>query len=302
MPASPGKSDQYQVEGHQIAARPIAPGLYLVATPVGNLGDMTLNALNTLASADYVLCEDTRVSSRLFSHYGIATPLRQYQDHNAARVRPKILADIKAGKRVALISDAGTPLISDPGYKLVSELLAAGQKVQMMPGASAPLIALALSGLPSDHFQFIGFLPAKSSARKMALSNILAYDGTTICFESAKRIVATLQELARLAPDGKVAIARELTKKYEEVIRGTAEEIARQMHARQSIKGEITLLITPPERIPASLDDKEVEACLRAALSRLPPAQAAGETASVFGLKKRDLYPLAVKLKQEQAP
>ena len=300
MSGASDKTAGYLIEGQPFSARPAGPGLYLVATPIGNLADITLNALNILAGADYILCEDTRVSAKLLSRYAIHTPLRPYHDHNGARMRPLVIEDIRAGKQIALISDAGTPLVSDPGYKLVEQLTGEGLVVHMAPGASAPLAALALSGLPSDRFQFTGFLPAKTAARKKALAAMIAYGGTSICFDSARRIVATLGELEQLAPDCKVAIARELTKKYEEIIRGTAGEVAGELAGRTSLKGEITLVLRPRPPEPVSLDDEAVQGALGEALQQMSASRAASKVAACFGLQKRELYPLAVRLREEQ--
>jgi len=291
----------FVIEGHKIPAKPVTPGLHITATPIGNLGDITLRALNTLASADLILCEDTRITSRLLQRFQITTPMKPYHDHNGAKVRPKVIESIRSGKVLALVSDAGTPLVSDPGFKLVQELHEENLPVHMSPGVSAPVMALALCGFPSDKFQFCGFLPPKSAARNAILSETLHFQGVSLFFESPKRISKCLRDAQNAIPNVQIAIARELTKKYEEVIRGTAGELLDIIEQRGGLKGEITLAIWPGNNaIQVSLDDEKVTAALTAAIQSMPAAKAALEVAKQFGLQKRQLYDIAVALKNAE--
>ena len=283
-----------------MVCRPIAAGLHITATPIGNLGDITLRALNTLAAADLVLCEDTRITSRLLQRFQIATPMKPYHDHNGAKVRPKVIEAIQAGKAIALVSDAGTPLVSDPGFKLVHELRDLDLPVHMSPGVSAPVMALALCGFPSDRFQFCGFLPPKSAARRKTLSEAATYQGVSLFFESPKRIERCLVDAVAVLPDAQIAITRELTKQYEEVLRGTAEELLGLVQARGGLKGEITLAIWPGAAKAVAVDDKRVTAALQAAVKSMSAAKAAHEVARQYGLQKRQLYDAAVALKNAE--
>lgn len=278
----------------------LEPGLHVVATPIGNLGDITIRALNTLAAADLVYCEDTRITSRLFSHYQIATPLKPYHDHNGAKMRPAIVDSIQKGAAIALVSDAGTPLVSDPGFKLVKELREQDLPVHMAPGPSAPVMAMALSGFPSDRFQFCGFLPPKSGGRLKAYAGALDYQGLSIFFESPKRLLRSLGDAQKAIPDAQIAIGRELTKKFEEVLRGSPAELLKTFSLRDSIKGEITLVVWPGERKLPATDDADVREALRIAVKSQPAARAALEVARQFGLQKRQLYDDAVALKKAQ--
>jgi 16S rRNA (cytidine1402-2'-O)-methyltransferase len=286
---------RYTIGGFQFEARSLSPGLYLIATPIGNLRDVTLRGLETLASADLIFCEDTRITSRLLNHYGIAKPLKPYHDHNAAKVRPALLQRLSGGAAIALVSDAGTPLISDPGYKLVVEALAQGHRIEVVPGASAPVMAVALSGLPADRFLFAGFLPVKSSERRRALEELRSVPAALVFFEAPGRIRETLEAIRTTLGDRRIAIARELTKFHEEVMRGSAEELLEQIATRSSLKGEITIVVAPPAHQPA--DPIEVEKALRLALADAPPARAAAEVARRFGLARKDLYALAMRTK-----
>src|SRR5215467_7638422 len=220
-------SRAYTLAGQTIAAPPLVAGLYLVATPIGNLRDVSLRALEILAAADVIACEDTRVTRKLLSHYGIATPLTPYHDHNAATARPKLIARLAQGARVALVSDAGTPLVSDPGYRLVSETQAAGHPVTAAPGASAVLAALSVAGLPTDRFFFEGFLPAKEAARRTRIAALARIPATLVLFETGPRLAAGLADLAEGLGDREATICRELTKLHEEVRRGSLSELAR---------------------------------------------------------------------------
>ena len=287
---------QFVVAGHAIPAAPIAPGLHIVATPIGNLADVTIRALSTLASADLVYCEDTRMSRRLLERYAIRVPVSAYHEHNAQRLRPVILDRLKGGGRLALVSDAGLPLISDPGYKLVRECVEEGLAVHVVPGPSAPLMALVLSGLPTDRFTFAGFLPNRSGARRTMLAGLAGHGASLIFFETAPRVAAALADIAEVLGDPPVALARELTKFHEEVLRGTASEVAAAIAERGGVKGEITLVVAPPE--PAGMvDERQVDEALAAALDEMSPGKAASLLARRFGVARRDLYQRALALK-----
>ncbi len=275
-----------------------APGLYLVATPIGNLADITLRALATLAGADYVLCEDTRVTAKLLDRYQISTTLKPYHDHNAAKVRPGILDELSNGAAIALVSDAGTPLISDPGWKLVRDARSAGINVTIIPGASAVLAAMTISGLPTDRFMFGGFLPPRSTARRAALHHLAAIPATLVFYETAPRIAATLADLAAVLGERATVIAREITKLHEEVLSGTPSELAAAIAARGGLKGELCLLVAPPETGAGTHDATEIDAALRTALADQPASQAAAAVARRFGLPRQDVYRRAVALQR----
>lgn len=286
----------YIIGAHRFEADPIAPGLHVVATPIGNLGDITIRALATLASADTVLCEDTRTSGKLMERFAIRTRLSPYHEHNAQKVRPEILERLSQGAAIALISDAGMPLVSDPGYRLVKEAAALGIPVTACPGPSAVLTGLALSGLPTDRFLFAGFVPQKQGERKRLFAEFAALKATLIFFESPHRIIETLHDLGAALPGRSVAVTRELTKLHEEVLRGTAEEIAAQLESRASVKGEITLLVGPPGEEEA-VSEEDLDAAIAAALATMPASKAASELAKRFNLNRADIYQriLAVK-------
>ncbi len=278
------------------APRP-TPGLHVVATPIGRLADVTLRALETLAAADLVACEDTRVTRVLLDRYAIRAPLVSYNDHNAAERRPRLLAALEEGKVVALVSDAGTPLVSDPGYKLVAEAIAAGHRVIPVPGASALLSALVTSGLPSDAFLFAGFLPTKSEARRHRLEELARVPATLVFYESPHRLADCLADArAVLGPARAAAMARELTKTFEETVRGTLDTLAAEFAAR-TVKGEIVLVIGPPPEETAS--EADVDAMLRAALARQAPGKAVAEVARLTGADRKALYERAMALKAE---
>jgi len=272
----------------------LAPGLYLVATPIGNIEDITLRALRVLRAADLVACEDTRVSLKLLAHYDIATQRAAYHEHNAESMRPKLIARLEAGARVALISDAGTPLVSDPGFKLVREALARGIAVTVVPGASAPLAALVLSGLPCERFLFAGFLPAKEQARRRALEELRAVPATLVFFESAQRLAASLADMAAVLGDRPAACARELTKLYEEVRRAPLSDLAAHYRDSGPPRGELVVLVGPPEAeepSAASLDE-----ALAAALERFSIKDATVAVAGALGLPRRTVYARALAL------
>ena len=272
-----------------------AAGLYVVATPIGNIADITLRALSILAEVDVIACEDTRVSAKLLQRHGIEAALLPYHEHNAERMRPVLLDRVARGQAVALISDAGTPLVSDPGFKLVRQAIADGLRVQMLPGASAPIAALVLSGLPSDRFLFAGFLDSRTTARRRELVELGAIRATLIFFESAQRLAASLGDMAAELGDRPAAVARELTKLYEEVRHGTLSELARHYEAAGPPKGEIVVVVGPP--LPAVAPSAEdLDARLVAALAHLSLRDAASEVAEALGLKRRDVYARALEL------
>jgi 16S rRNA (cytidine1402-2'-O)-methyltransferase len=272
------------------------PGLYLVATPIGNLGDITLRALATLASADVVYCEDTRHSRVLLDHFAIRTPARPYHEHNAEEQRPRVLAELSAGRRVALISDAGTPLVSDPGYKLVRDAAAAGHAVVALPGASATLAALVASGLPTDAFFFAGFLPSKETARRKRIGELAGIPGTLVFFEAPSRTAACLADISDVLGPRPAALARELTKLHEEVSRGTLPALAAGI-AGKEVKGEVVILVGPP--VAGAVSDAEIEERLTAALATESLRDASKAVAERFGVAKSRVYELALRLKRE---
>ena len=279
----------YIIGAHRFEAEPLAPGLSVVATPIGNLGDMTIRALATLAAAETVLCEDTRTSAKLMERFAIKAKLWSYHEHNAQKVRPEILARLQQGATVALISDAGMPLVSDPGYRLVKEAVELGIPVTACPGPSAVLTGLALSGLPTDRFLFAGFVPQKQGERKKLFAEFAKLKATLIFFESPHRIIETLHDLATALPGRHVAVTRELTKLHEEVLRGAAAEIATQLEARPSVKGEITLLVGPPAG-EEEVSETELENAITHALAEMPASKAASELAKRFNLNRSDVY------------
>lgn len=271
---------------------PLAPGLYLVATPIGNLADITLRALAVLRAADLIACEDTRVSDTLLRRYGIATPRRAYHEHNAERQRPRLLARLAAGAAIALISDAGTPLVSDPGFKLARAAIAAGVPVTALPGPSAPLAALVLSGLPSDRFLFAGFLPAKTTARRRTLAELAAVPASLVLLETAPRLAAALADMAAALGDRPAAVARELTKLHEEVRRGRLGELAAHYRTAGPPKGELVVVIAPPEAAAPAPD--AIDAALDAALVRMSLKDATLAVAQSLGLPRRTVYARAL--------
>ncbi len=270
-------------------------GLYLVATPIGNLDDITLRALKVLEGVDVIACEDTRTSGVLLKHYGIKTPTIAYHEHNAAAQRPALLKRLAAGEAVALISDAGTPLISDPGYKLVRETAEAGHPVFPIPGASSLLAALIASGLPTDHFTFIGFLPHKSEARKTLFNAHTHTNHTLIAFESPNRLLDTLRSMRECWGDTReISVARELTKRFEEHRRGTLGELVARYENEPTPKGEIVLVIGPGATPESSAEDADT--LLRQALATHSVKESAALVAAATGLPKRTLYQRALAL------
>ncbi|CAN7563560.1 16S rRNA (cytidine(1402)-2'-O)-methyltransferase [Rhizobium sp. LjRoot258] len=287
--AEGGRQRSFRLHNMSIPARPLEPALYLVATPIGNLGDITLRALETLAGADVLACEDTRVTRVLLDRYGIQNRPYAYHEHNADEAGPRLMQALEAGKSVALVSDAGTPLVSDPGYRLAQSAIEAGYRVVPIPGASAPLAALVGSGLPNDAFLFAGFLPTKDKARRDRLAGFVTVSATLMFFESPHRIAATLAAAADVLGGDRVAsVCRELTKTYEEFRRGTLAELAAHYADVDSVKGEIVLVIGPPPERPVEAAD--VDAILTDLARTLPTSKAAAEASRLTGLSKKDLY------------
>lgn len=276
----------------------LAPGLYVVATPIGNLGDITLRALATLKAADLVLCEDTRVTRKLFDRYGIASRLLAYHDHNAASVRPKILRELAGNAAVALVSDAGTPLVSDPGYKLVTEVLEAGHRVFPVPGASALLAALVAAGLPTDRFFFEGFLPPKSGQRKHRLAEIKEIPATLVFYETGPRLAGCLTDLAEIFGARTASVCRELTKAFEETRRDTLAELAAHYEANGAPKGEIVIVVSPRGAREKTVSPDELDARLKRALKHGTLKDAVAAVAGETGIKKREVYARALALQE----
>ena len=284
------------------AGKPVQGGglLALVATPIGNLGDISARALETLQHADVIACEDTRVTGNLLSKFSIRRPVVAYHDHNAERMRPALLERLSHGETVALVSDAGTPLISDPGYKLVREAAEAGIAVTAIPGASAPITALILSGLPSDRFLFAGFLPPKPGARRTTLAELKAVPATLLLFETGPRLADSLGDCRDVLGDRPAAVARELTKLHEEVRRGTLGALAEHYAGAGAPKGEIVLVIGPPSQdADAAMD---VDAALRDALDRMGIKEAATAVAAASGRPRREIYARALALAGRRSP
>jgi 16S rRNA (cytidine1402-2'-O)-methyltransferase len=280
-------------------AHALAPGLHLVATPIGNLGDITLRALWVLRGVDRVFCEDTRVTARLMAHFGIEKPLDAYHDHNADRVRPAVLDALRRGERLALVSDAGTPLISDPGFKLVRAVLAEDLPVTAAPGPSAALTALVLSGLPPDKFLFAGFLPPRPAARRRALTQWAALDATLIFFESPSRLGAAIADMADILGARDAAIARELTKRHEEIRRSPLDALARHYREVGPPRGEAVIVVGPPAAAPAPAE-KDIESRLRALLAGHSVRDAVALLANETGVPRRTLYERALALTHEK--
>jgi 16S rRNA (cytidine1402-2'-O)-methyltransferase len=287
---------RYVLAGQPIDVAPLGCGLHIVATPIGNLGDITIRALETLAGADLIACEDTRVTRKLLDRYAIATPLAPYHDHNAAQARPKLLRRLADGAAIALVSDAGTPLVSDPGFKLVHAAQEAGHRVTALPGASALLAAIAVAGLPTNQFFFAGFLPPKQTARRTRIAELGRIPATLVLFETGPRVAATLADLAAGLGPREAALCRELTKLHEEIRRGDVAALA-QSAAAGEVRGEFVLVIAPPPAEQPSAAD--TDALLRQALGRVSLKDAVGEVADATGLPRRDVYQRALALTRE---
>jgi 16S rRNA (cytidine1402-2'-O)-methyltransferase len=289
----------YAPFGIAIDAAKAEPGLYLVATPIGNLGDITLRALEVLAGADVIACEDTRVTRKLIERYGITTPLTAYHEHNAAEARPKLLARLAGDQAIALVSDAGTPLISDPGYKLVRAACEAGHSVSALPGPSSVLAALSVAGLPTDRFFFEGFLPPKQAARQKRAAVLANIPSTLVMFESGPRVAAMLADLAAAFGKRTAAVCRELTKLHEEVKRGDLETLAHEYTAGAETRGEFVIVVAPPAEEEEISDN--VDELLRQALRRVSVKDAVGEVALVTGRPRREVYQGALNLSRDVA-
>lgn len=288
----------FAIAGQRLAAPKAAPGLYLVATPIGNLGDITLRALETLAGVDIVACEDTRITRRLMERFAIETTLMPYHEHNAAAMRPKLLDRLAQGGSVALVSDAGTPLISDPGFKLVREATTAGFTVTAVPGPSAVLTALCVAALPTDRFFFEGFLPPKPAARRARLAELARIDATLIVFESGARVQESLRDLAAAMGAREAAICRELTKLHEEVRRGTLAELAQAADALET-RGEFVLVIAPPAADAGVMNETALDELLRGALATGSVKDAVAQATELSGRPRREIYARALELAKE---
>lgn len=277
---------------------PLAPGLYVTATPIGNLGDITYRAIDALKRADAILCEDTRRTAKLCAHYAISTPRKPYHDHNAERARPAILNALEDGARYCLVSDAGTPLIADPGYKLVHEARARGIAVYPLPGPASPIAALSAAGLPTDRFTFVGFPPPKSQARTAFFTELGAGHGTIVFFETAQRLPACLADLAALYPDRTAVVARELTKRFETFVTGSLKDLSE--NDTEPFRGECVVMLAPKNETAANPDD--LDAFLQEVLAggaRVKDAAAAA--ADAFSIPKKEAYARALTLKNADA-
>jgi 16S rRNA (cytidine1402-2'-O)-methyltransferase len=298
---TPTVSRQLLVAGHAIAVKGAPPGLHIVATPIGNLGDITLRALETLAGSDVIYCEDTRVTRKLLDRYGMTAPLSPYHEHNATAVRPKILARLAQGDSVALVSDAGTPLISDPGFKLVREVCAAGLPVHALPGPSSILTALSVAALPTDRFFFEGFLPAKEGARRHRITELARIDVTLVLFESGARVQDCLHDLADILGARDIAICREMTKLHEDIRRSSLIDAAAQA-AQLETRGEFVLVIGPPSAEAGLMDDAQLDALLREALERGSVKDAVAHGVELSGRPRREVYARALEIAHKGKP
>lgn len=297
-PSADPISDDAKIPG---AAR-LPPGLYITATPIGNRGDITRRALDVLAACDRILCEDTRVTRKLLTMYGLSRPLIAYHDHNALSIRPKALAWIAAGEAVALVSDAGTPLVSDPGCKLAAEARERGLFVTALPGASAALTALMVAGLPTDRFLFLGFLPPRSKARREELAPFSDLRATLVVYESPRRLPALLADAAAVLPGRRACVCRELTKRFEETRTGTLAELAARYETEGPPKGEVVVVIGPPEAPPAPPTDAEIDAALALALKGRSVKDAVVLVQQATGLPRRRVYARALALSRTGEP
>ncbi len=291
-------SKTFTLFGQLHVAPSLQAGLYIVATPIGNLGDISIRALATLAACNMILAEDKRVSKGLLTHYGIKTKMVSYHEHNAEAMRPEIMEKLAAGMSIAQISDAGTPLISDPGFKLVEAALEGGQSVVPIPGASAILTALVGAGLPTDKFYFEGFLPNKSSERRRRLRELEAIPGTLVFFEAPHRVQESLADLAAVLGNRPAAAARELTKKFEEIRRGSLSELAQAYADGAEMRGEFVLLVGASKHEQEALSDADIDTHLRAAMLVHSAKDAAAIVASDLGLPKRQVYARAILLQR----
>ena len=291
-------SRSFSIAGHVLTAPKPVPGLHLVATPIGNLGDITLRALETLAGVDFIACEDTRISRRLTERYAISAQLTPYHEHNAASARPKILERLAQGASIALVSDAGTPLISDPGFKLVREACAAGHAVIAVPGASSVLTALSVAALPTDRFFFEGFLPAKENARRTRLAELAKIDATLVMFDSGNRVQDTLGDLADIMAGRDAAICRELTKLHEDIKRAPIAELAKAADALET-RGEFVLVIAPPAADADVMTADALDDLLRDQLETQSVKDAVAHAVELSGRPRREVYARALELAKE---
>lgn len=291
----------FSIAGHVVTAPKAPPGLYLVATPIGNLGDISLRALQTLAAVDVIACEDTRITRRLLERYCISAELTPYHEHNAGAARPKLLQRLKLGESIALVSDAGTPLISDPGFKLVREARAAGHPVTALPGASSVLTALSVAALPTDRFFFEGFLPAKQSARRARIAELSAIDATLVLFESGNRVRETISDLAETLGERDAAVCRELTKLHEEVLRAPLARLAGETDDLET-RGEFVLVIGPPAADAQTITAEALDDVLRGALKDFTLKDAVAHAVALSGRPRREVYARALELVKEARP
>ena len=299
--AESGSPDRtFSIAGHVLTAPKPVPGLYLVATPIGHLGDITLRALETLAGVDIIACEDTRITRRLTERYAISAQLKPYHEHNAVLARPKILDRLAQGASIALVSDAGTPLISDPGFKLVREVCAAGHAVIAVPGASAVLTALSVAALPTDRFFFEGFLPAKEGARRTRLTELAKVDATLVMFESGNRVQDTLADLADIMGARDAAICRELTKMHEDVKRAPLSQLARDAGILET-RGEFVLIVGPPPAGTLVMTADDLDDLLRSSLQRDSLKDSVAHAVELSGRPRREVYARALELAREVA-
>jgi 16S rRNA (cytidine1402-2'-O)-methyltransferase len=287
----------FSIGGNILTAPKPVPGLHLVATPIGNLGDITLRALETLAGVDIIACEDTRITRRLTERYAITAELKPYHEHNAALVRPKILERLAQGASIALVSDAGTPLISDPGFKLVREVCAAGHQVIALPGPSSVLSALSVAALPTDRFFFEGFLPPKAAARRARLTELSRIDATLVMFESGNRVQDTLRDLAGIMGARDAAICREMTKLHEDIRRAKVSELAKAADTLET-RGEFVLVIGPPAGAQMMAEDA-LDDLLRSSLQRDSVKDAVAHAVELSGRPRREIYARALELAKE---
>jgi 16S rRNA (cytidine1402-2'-O)-methyltransferase len=290
------RARRYALFGVPIEAGKVPPGLYVIATPIGNLGDVTLRALETLAGADIIACEDTRVTRKLTERYGISTPLTAYHEHNAVEARPRLLSRLAEGQSIALVSDAGTPLISDPGFKLVRAAREAGHRITALPGASALLAALTVSGLPTDRFFFEGFLPPKQAARQKRIAVLANTQATLVLFEGGARLASTLADLAAILGPRVAAICRELTKLHEEVRYETLDVLAQLYANGAETRGEFVVLVAPPAE---AQQEGDIDTLLKRALARVSVKDAVGEVAIATGRSRREIYQRALALTKD---
>ncbi len=289
-----GSERKYYIGKHSLNAKRIEPGLHIVSTPIGNLQDITIRALETLAACDLIACEDTRVTGVLLQRYGIRTQMMTYHEHNAHRQLPKILEALDAGRAVALVSDAGTPLISDPGFRLVGDVVDRGHKVVPIPGASAMLSGLVGAGLPSDTILFAGFLPNKTHGRKKRLEELRDIPATLVFYESPHRVGSSLVDMAEVLGKRKAAVARELTKRFETFQRGSLPELS-DFYSGDRPKGEIVILVSPPEE--QELTGVDPEELLQEALKEMPVSAAAKKVSKATGVERKTIYTRAMELK-----